>query len=93
MFELSLKCISPCPSSTLDRLTPTISEDLYNPRFPVGSPRPRPFLEEDGRHATAFTNTAFTNTAFTSRDKERIRIPSCTSGNTKSGSVEIVSDR
>ena len=63
--------------STFDRLTPTISEEL---RFARNSPRARAFLEEDARQ-----------TAFTKRDKviERIRIPSSTSVNTKSGSVEI----
>ncbi|XP_012942925.1 disks large homolog 5 [Aplysia californica] len=79
---------SPSPSqrsySTLDRLTPTFNEDLYTSRLARNSPRGRPFLEEEGRQ-----------TAFTKRDKviERIRIPSSTSVNTKSGSVEIVSGR
>ncbi|CAL1527985.1 unnamed protein product [Lymnaea stagnalis] len=79
---------SPSPSqksySTLDRITPTISEELYPTRYPRGSPHSRAFLDEDIRQA-----------AFSKRDSvfDRFRIPSTTSVNTKSGSVEIVSDR
>ncbi|KAK3761794.1 hypothetical protein RRG08_010119 [Elysia crispata] len=84
---------SPSPSqksySTLERFTPTISEELYPSRYSRASPhhhgRPA-FTDEDVlRHQNVFA---------AKRDVfERFRIPSTTSVNTKSGSVEIVSDR
>ncbi|RUS73670.1 hypothetical protein EGW08_018576, partial [Elysia chlorotica] len=87
---------SPSPSqksqSTLERFTPTISEELYPTRYARASPHGQAhlgraaFMDEDVvRHQNAFA---------AKRDVfERIRIPSTTSVNTKSGSVEIVSDR
>ncbi|XP_059176195.1 disks large homolog 5-like isoform X2 [Physella acuta] len=77
---------SPSPSqkscSTLERFTPSISEEHFPSRYSRTSPHGRTFLDDDIRQAAK-------------RDKvfERIRIPSSTSVNTKSGSVEIVSDR
>ncbi|XP_076455476.1 disks large homolog 5-like isoform X2 [Babylonia areolata] len=79
---------SPCPSQQsfmgVDRITPTPSEEFGVGRYsrpPSHSPLGPPVSEMDFHHMTAGGQT---------RQDRRIRIPS---GGTRSGSVEIVSDR
>lgn len=64
--------------STNERFTPTINEEFYPPRYPHSS-HIRTYFDDDIRQAPFKRDRGF----------ERIRIPSSTSVNTKSGSVEI----
>ncbi|GFR82371.1 disks large homolog 5-like [Elysia marginata] len=90
---------SPSPSqksySTLERFTPTINEELYPSRYSRASPHGQLHSHHLGRSAVIDEEVLRHQNAFNAKRDvfERIRIPSTTSVNTKSGSVEIVSDR